>query len=132
MTEISIKITGLDEIIRNLENPGVKQLFVDAANRSVAEVQKRAMVEVPVRTGQLQKSQLLNPASVSSLSAEVYTEKEYAVPVHEGHRIVAWGHDTGRFQPANPWMQRAVDSSESIIDQIFDEAANKVAQNLIK
>lgn len=132
MTVISIKIKGLDELVRNLASPGVKQLFTDAANRSVSEVKKYAIIEVPVRTSHLQKSHQIKPARQSSLSAEVYTELEYAVPVHEGHRIVAWGHDTGRHQPANPWMQRAADRSDSIINQIFDEAAEKVAQNLVK
>lgn len=132
MTTVSIKIKGLDELVRNLNNPGVKQLFVDAANRSVAEVKRRAIVEVPKKTHALMQSHLIKPAQSSSLSAEVYTEKEYAVPVHEGHRIVAWGHDTGRHQPANPWMERAADQSDSVINQIFDAAADKVAQNIVK
>ena len=128
----TIKTKGLDELIRNLANPQVKQLFKDAANRSVSEVQKRAMVEVPVRTGQLQKSHILSPASLNTLKAEVYTEKEYAVPVHEGHEIVAWGHHTGRKQPPNPWMERAVARAEGVIDSIFDQAGDRVAQNLVK
>lgn len=129
---ISIKIKGLDELRRNLKNPQVKQLFVDAANRSVSEVKKYAIIEVPVDTTMLQKSHQIKPARTSSLSAEVFTKLEYAVPVHEGHRIVAWGRDTGRRQPANPWMERAADRADSIINRIFDEAADKVAKNLIK
>lgn len=129
---ITIKTKGLDEIIRNISNANAKQIFKDAANRGVAEVQKWAMVEVPKRTHHLAQSHQMKPASVISLSAEVYTEKEYAVPVHEGHEIVAWGHHTGRRQPANPWMERAVSRSESTIDKIFDEAAEKLAQQLVK
>ena len=129
---ISIEIKGLDELIRNLNNPGVAQEFVDAANRSVAEVNMRAIVEVPVDTSLLQKSHQIKPASSNSLSAEVFTQLEYAVPVHEGHRIVAWGHATGRRQPPNPWMERAVEKSLSKIDSIFSEAADQVVSNLTK
>lgn len=129
---ITIKSKGLDELIRNISNLNVKALFKDAANRAISEVQKMAMVEVPFRTGQLRQSHVLSPASLTTLKAEVYTEKEYAVPVHEGHEIVAWGHHTGRRQPPNPWMQRAVDRSEPTIDQIFDAAANQMALNIVK
>lgn len=129
---ITIKIDGLDTLVKNLQSPRVKEKFVDAANRSVSLVKMRSLVEVPVDTSQLQKSHILEPATPLRLSAEVYTELEYAVPVHEGHRIVAWGHDTGRKQPPNPWMQRAADKSGSQINQIFDQAADEVAQNLTK
>lgn len=30
----------------------------------------------------------------------------YAVFVHEGHRIVAWGHDTGRMQPPTKFLEQ--------------------------
>jgi len=129
---ITIKSKGLDELIRNLGSLNAKSIFKDAANRAVAEVQKWAQVEVPKRTHALAQSHTMKPASVSSLSAEVYTEKEYAVPVHEGHEIVAWGHHTGKHQPANPWMERAVSRSESTIDSIFDKAADRLAQNIVK
>lgn len=128
---ITIKVKGLDELIRNLGNPGVKEEFVDAANAAIAEVEKYAIAEVPVRTSDLQKSHVKKPATAATLNAEVYTEKEYAVPVHEGHRIVAWGRDTGRFQPANPWMERAVERAQSTIDKLFDQAADRVVRKII-
>jgi len=132
MISFRIKSTGLDQLIKNIENVNIKRLFVDAANRSIVEVQKRAIVEVPVRTSLLQKSHILTPATMNTLRAEVYTDKEYAVPVHEGHRIVAWGHDTGRRKAPNPWMERAVNSTEPTVDKIFDIAADRVAQEITK
>lgn len=129
---INMKIEGLDEVIRNLARVNVKRDFVDGANRSVAEVQRRALVEVPVDTSQLQKSHILSPATMNTAMAEVYTEKEYAVPVHEGHRIVAWGRPTGRRQPPNPWFKRAVDKSERKVNEIFDQIADKIANEITK
>lgn len=132
MTSVTITTKGLSELIRNLDHNDVKPLFKDAANRAIAEVAAWAQVEVPKRTHQLAQSHLLNPASLNRLAAEVYTEKEYAVPVHEGHRIVAWGRDTGRFRRPNPWMERAVDRSAAMIDRIFDDAADRVVRALIR
>jgi hypothetical protein len=132
MTTIRIQSKGLDEVIRNLGSLNAKKIFKDAANRSIAEVQKFAMAEVPKRTHQLAQSHTLSPATTTSLSAEVYTQKEYAVPVHDGHEIVAWGHKTGRNQPANPWMQRAVDRAQPTIDKIFDQAADHIAREITK
>lgn len=132
MTTITIATHGLDELVRNLGSLEAKVSFKDAANRSIAEVMKFVMVEVPKRTHQLQQSHLLSPASIGSMHAEVYTEKEYAVPVHEGHRIVAWGHDTGRFKPANPWMERAVRKAEPTIDRYFEAAADDLINAIIR
>lgn len=132
MTTITITTQGLDELIRNLGLETVKPVFKDAANRAVAEVAMRAQGEVPRRSHQLAQSHIVLPASLNTLKAEVYTEKEYAVPVHEGHRIVAWGRDTGRFKEANPWMERAVDKSESMINSIFNKAADQVVSSMIQ
>lgn len=130
--KISVKVKGLNEIIKNFRQTNAKKEFVDAANISIAEVQKRAQVEVPVRTSQLQKSHILSPATMNTAKAEVYTNKEYAVPVHEGHRLVAWGRDTGRRVKPNPWMERAVEKSQGRIDKIFEQAADRVIKSLTK
>lgn len=34
--------------------------------------------------------------------------REYALWVEEGHRIIAWGHDTGRYQPPRPFLRPAL------------------------
>jgi hypothetical protein len=132
MTGFTITNRGLDEMIRNLANPVVAVIFKDAANRSVAEVARLAQSEVPKRTHQLAQSHIVIPATLGSPHAEVYTEKEYAVPVHDGHGIVAWGRDTGRMQPPNPWMERAVAKADSVIDAIFDNAIERVTNELTK
>lgn len=132
MIQITVSHRGLTELLRNLNNVPCQRLFVDAANRAVVEVHKWSLVEVPKRTHQLMKSHIIRPAFLNVMSAEVYTEKEYAVPVHEGHRIVAFGKPTGKFRRANPWMERAFRLAEPFIDSIFSKAADDVANALVK
>ncbi len=43
----------------------------------------------------------------------------YAVPVEMGHLLVAWGHDTGRFVPPNPFMRRGLQRAVDEIPEIF-------------
>ncbi len=74
----------------------------------------------------------MKPASMGMTSAEVYTDLEYAVPVHEGHNIVAFGRATGRKQRANPWMDRAVKKSDGFISKLFDKTADKVVKEITK
>lgn len=132
MIQITVTHRGLTDLIMNLGNVACQQAFVDAANRAVVEVHKWALVEVPKRTHQLMKSHIMRPAFLNIMSAEVYTEKEYAVPVHEGHRVVAFGRPTGNFRRANPWMERAFRIAEPTIDSIFNDAADKVAAHLTR
>jgi hypothetical protein len=129
---VTIKVKGLDDIIRNFHRVNVKKDFVDAANVSIAEVHRRALVEVPVRTSALQKSHQLSPATLHTARAEVYTNKEYAVPVHEGHRLVAWGRDTGRRIPPNKWMLRAAEKSQKTIESVFSKVADKITRELTR
>jgi len=123
---VTMKIDGLDDIIKNLGRLDVKSEFIDSANQAVAEVKKRALVEVPVDTSMLQKSHILSPATMFRPTAEVYTDKEYAVPVHEGHKA-----GPTRVK-SNPWMQRAVDKSSGKVNKIFEKTGDKVAKLIVK
>ena len=111
--QITIRTKGLTDIIKNLNDVNVRREFVKAANESIAVVNKQAISEVPVDSSQLQKSHIVKPARMTKTSAEVYTELKYSVPVHEGHRLVAWGRETGRRIKANPWMERAATKSRA-------------------
>ena len=122
-----MKIEGLDDIIKNLDRLDVRKEFVEGANIAVAEVKKRALLEVPVDTSMLQQSHIFSPASTTRPEAEVYTDKEYAVPVHEGHRT----RSGSRVSP-NKWMERAVEKSESKVNSIFDKIGDKVAKLITK
>lgn len=79
-----------------LENGGMELLIV-------------AQEECPVDTGNLRRNHKLGEPNANATEIEIVADTDYSLPVHDGHRIVAWGHDTGRYQPANPWLRRAID-----------------------
>lgn len=124
---IKLEIDGLSDIIRNLNKLDVRKEFVESANKSVAEVHKKALSEVPVDTSILQKSHIFAPATMARPESEVFTDKEYAVPVHEGHRT-----RSGSRVPPNMWMDRAVRKSAGKINSIFDKTSNLVAKIITK
>ena len=59
----------------------------------------------PVRTGHLRDS---IGHEVDGDTVRVAASASYAAYVVEGHRIVAWGHDTGRYEPPNDFMRPAL------------------------
>lgn len=94
--------------------------LLDAGMSIVAEsmrtpVESAIKAETPVDTGQLQTS---TSSSILPLpdgvmlqidqDAESTDGQFYGQFVIHGHRIVAWGHDTGRTQPANDYPSRAL------------------------
>lgn len=81
----------------------------DALEDASARLNERCQANAPVDTGNLRRSHRLIPVDADATEAGVEASANYAVFVHEGHEIVAWGRRTGRMQPANPWMRRSVD-----------------------
>lgn len=79
--------------------------LVDGATR----LNERAQANSPVDTGNLQRSHRVNGPNADATEAEVEATAPYALYQHEGYRLVAWGNETGRYQPANPWLSRSVD-----------------------
>ena len=61
----------------------------------------------PADTGRLRGAWARTEPSGGTV--EIYNNTEYAPYVELGHRIVAWGHDTGRFQPGVFMLRSAVD-----------------------
>lgn len=64
----------------------------------------------PKRNGDLARSlerHLEGPRRLI-VSATGSEEREYAAFVELGHRIVAWGHETGRVQPPEPFLRPAL------------------------
>lgn len=91
-----------------------------------AEVVKgRTKGLTPIDTGRLRNSW---SSTVSGHEATIFTNTYYAPFVEFGHRIVAWGHDTGRVQPGVHMLRDAVDGSagsfaadaEQILARIFN------------
>jgi len=77
--------------------------------RQEAEILKsRVKPLTPADTGRLRGAwQSTEPAGGS---IDVYNNTEYAQYVEFGHRIVAWGHDTGRIQPGAFMLRDALDT----------------------
>ena len=66
----------------------------------------------PFDIGTLRGSHHTVPPVVSGSGATVVVgaggpAAPYAGPLHEGHRLVAWGHDTGRFVAGRKWFEGA-------------------------
>lgn len=60
----------------------------------------------PVRTGYLRST--IERGPVEGDSIKVNALAHYAAYVELGHRIVAWGHETGKFQPPQPYLRPAL------------------------
>lgn len=69
------------------------------------EIEADAKAAAPVLTGRLKES---IEHEVDGDTLRVGSNLEYAAPVEEGHRIVAWGHETGKFQPPQPYLRPAL------------------------
>lgn len=93
----------------------------------------------PVDTGALRDSTV---ADVSGVGLERTVEirqpatneqgTEYVQYVVQGHRIVAWGHDTGRFLPGNPYPADALDQAEPAIQTEIEATVRAFAEGLAR
>jgi hypothetical protein len=87
-------------------------MFHDQAQRECRAVADAIVTEIkssgltPVDTGELIRGY---HAEDTKDGAEVQTKVYYWKFVEYGHRIVAWGHDTGRFQPPQPHVRPAIE-----------------------
>ena len=69
------------------------------------EIETDAKAHCPVDTGRLRDS---ITHEVDGDTVRVGSDLDYAAPVEEGHRIVAWGHDTGHYQEPQPFLRPAL------------------------
>jgi phage gpG-like protein len=68
-------------------------------------IEADAKAAAPVLTGHLRDS---IGHEVDGDTLRVGSNLHYAAPVEEGHRIVAWGHETGKLQPPQPYLRPAL------------------------
>ncbi|WP_297699637.1 HK97 gp10 family phage protein [Mycobacterium sp.] len=85
---------------RNLDVPVAELL-----ERLGTEIEADAKEHCPVRTGKLRES--LHHV-VEGDEVRIGSDLDYAGYVEEGHRIVAWGHETGRFEEPQPFLRPAL------------------------
>lgn len=78
-----------------------QEVGVKATHEVAREVAVDAIENAPKKTGRL-------AASIHAIGNEVHATAPYAVPVELGHRIVAWGNETGKFQPPQPYLRPAL------------------------
>jgi HK97 gp10 family phage protein len=72
----------------------------------VAErIAERARQLAPVDSGRLRDS---IHVEATEDGHDVVVGTDYWAPVEFGHHLVAWGHDTGRDVPAQPFMRPAL------------------------
>jgi hypothetical protein len=85
---------------RHLDVPQAQLL-----ERLGSDIETDAKAACPVRTGRLRDS---ISHEVDGDTLRVGSDLDYAGYVEEGHRIVAWGHETGHFEPPNPFLRPAL------------------------
>ena len=104
-----IEFKGADKLAKKLREvatkyPRERDMFL----RQEGELHlNRVKPLTPADTGRLRGAWARTEPSGGTV--EIYNNTEYAPYVELGHRIVAWGHDTGRFQPGVFMLRSAVD-----------------------
>ncbi|RLF17843.1 MAG: hypothetical protein DRN06_02965 [Thermoprotei archaeon] len=113
--EIKVDPKAIEKLMRMAKLEGVSK----AIREGTDELWETARANAPVRTGALRGSITKRAAGLKGVvTPTIY----YAVFVELGHRIVAWGHDTGRWWPGVFYLKRAVDSkADSIVRKIIKE-----------
>lgn len=120
--------------VRHLGDWVVGGMSVIKAIEEIKPILTQAMEqETPVDTGALKDS---TKATVFFPSGETLLEEHqdaqskgglyYGQFVIHGHRIVAWGHDTGRMQPPNDYPERALEMIRPEVDSILEAAIQDV------
>jgi hypothetical protein len=92
-----------------------------ALEEAAAEVLGHALVEVPVRDGNLRRQHRLGDLGVGAAEIRVENHADYAAAVHEGsvaHDIpnaFGWGITVEHpGNDANPWLRRAMDRAAGV------------------
>jgi len=91
---------------RNLDVPQAELL-----EKLGVEIEADAKANCPVDTGKLRDSL---HHSVEGDEVHIGSDLDYAGYVEEGHRIVAWGHETGKFEPPQPYLRPALYKPRSL------------------
>ena len=104
-----IEFKGADKLAKKLREvatkyPRERDLFLANMGENLLS---RVKPLTPADTGRLRGAWARTEPSGGTV--EIYNNTEYAPYVEFGHRIVAYGHDTGRFYPGTFMLRSAVD-----------------------
>lgn len=123
-----IKWTGTKELNAALKRinqqfPRERDLFL---MQEAELLSGRTKLKTPADTGRLRAGWSRSEPSGGAI--DVYNNVEYAPHVEFGHRIVAYGHDTGRVKEGEFMLRDAVDESR----EHFQVDASKILARLFK
>lgn len=147
MDNISIKIDGLDNIIKKFgqANGIIRERISKGLRDAELFLLRTAKQEVPVKTGNLQKSiEVLS--RTQPFTGGISARAEYAAAVEFGtrpHKITSSrGLSDGKVffgrsvnhpgTRANPFMQRTADKEADQVKAVFLEVADQIANDLVK
>lgn len=121
---ITVKTVNLDKLLHKMDAMAKNIDLTEAVTQSTMKVQKESRRVCPKKTGALRDS--IKPV-VHNQTGVVYTEMEYAAPVHFGHLVMGGtDHKTPLwFYPARPFLTDGVRlSSKFITEQISKAIVN--------
>lgn len=114
---MDIQVTWFNELLASLKKSDVKRSINVGITKSLMVLEREAKIQTPVDTWVLRNSY---KQEQSSLIGKLINFREYGIYVHE------WT----RFMVGNPFMQRAIDNSESTIEMIFSKEIDLLLQQL--
>ncbi|NLD50650.1 MAG: hypothetical protein GX660_26200 [Clostridiaceae bacterium] len=161
MIDVDVKITGLDNLKRNLERAPV--FTVDEVSRAIQKslhtIRTVSLREAPVNKtsgGGNLRQKISTPIMTTKLSGKIVSQAPYSVYVHQGtrphvikpKRIGYKGHPGGLANKRtgwgvynkvnhpgtapNPFFKRAVEKSKSSIERFFREAINNITKTITR
>lgn len=135
MPAAGIKVQGAKELrasIKQAENVGLKRQLADAYKSSSEVVVKRALPNVPVRTGQLKGSvRALGSQTRGQVKAGT-ASVDYAAAIHWGRKVGNVWHGLRRPNPirGRPFLWNAADASVHEVVDIFEAAIGRLLKEI--
>lgn len=125
---ISIRVTGLDKLIKGMKNAPatMKKKMEQAMGQAILEIEGQSKERAPVRTGILRSSIGGSQGwkSIAPFISSVGTNVKYAWLQHEGN----FRHRVGE----RKFMEKGAQASESFIEKRFDRAMENLAKSITK
>jgi len=146
---IHLQVKGLNELRKKFEQaPRVVGPELEKATKDAGAVLMSASKkESPIKTGALRRSISM---SYKPIQVSVYTNQNYAIPVHEGYRahtiypvragalrfktksgkiVYAKRANIPRYK-GNPFFRRAVNDAKRRVEEIFANAISRIIKKL--
>lgn len=130
MSDIKIQIKNLPQIQAAFRK--APYLMASGLRDTLTTIGKtilqRSLANVPVDTGRLSRSHYMTQKTYSALN--YYLEVGTGAPKNKQAYYDIYVHEGTRYQKAQPYLKRAVDSEESNIDDAFERAVQRVLDRI--